>query len=137
VFALFTVRSASLLQLTPCIMPMVSPTPHPPYTLTQGFNDVSMHGSPQVPTPHIDNVAQTGFALMNYHAQPVCSPSRASILSGRHVTHTGIYMPFAQVRAGGCLLACMTRATLHDTRDSASLILVVVAAQLVDWTCRV
>lgn len=61
-----------------------------------GMNDVSMHGSPQIPTPHIDEIGETGVRLMNYHAQPVCSPSRASFLSGRHAIHHGIYMPFSQ-----------------------------------------
>ena len=36
------------------------------------------------------------MTLNNYHAQPVCSPTRASVLSGRHVIHHGIYMPFEQ-----------------------------------------
>eukprot|EP00052_Salpingoeca_macrocollata_P014471 m.113785 g.113785 ORF g.113785 m.113785 type:complete len:504 (-) comp19329_c0_seq3:256-1767(-) len=61
-----------------------------------GWNDVQFHGSPQIPTPNIDKLAQEGVILNNYHAQPVCSPTRASILSGRHVIHTGIYMPFSQ-----------------------------------------
>eukprot|EP00656_Telonema_subtile_P057873 TRINITY_DN9628_c0_g1_i2.p1 TRINITY_DN9628_c0_g1~~TRINITY_DN9628_c0_g1_i2.p1 ORF type:complete len:484 (-),score=81.37 TRINITY_DN9628_c0_g1_i2:172-1623(-) len=33
---------------------------------------------------------------MNYHVQPVCSPTRATFMSGRHVIHTGIYSPFLQ-----------------------------------------
>ena len=61
-----------------------------------GFNDVSFHGSPQIPTPALDELAATGLVLDNYHAQPVCSPTRASILSGRHSIHHGIYMPFSQ-----------------------------------------
>ena len=61
-----------------------------------GFNDVSFHGSPQIPTPAIDELAATGLVLDNYHAQPVCTPTRASILTGRHAIHHGIYMPFAQ-----------------------------------------
>eukprot|EP01045_Picozoa_sp_COSAG04_P027297 COSAG04_NODE_3966_length_2391_cov_1.774869_3_plen_157_part_01 len=61
-----------------------------------GWNDVSFHGSTQIGTPHIDTIAAEGVALYNYHIQPVCSPTRATILSGRHVIHTGIYMPFAQ-----------------------------------------
>lgn len=61
-----------------------------------GWNDVSFHGSTQIGTPHIDTIASEGVALYNYHIQPVCSPTRATILSGRHVIHTGIYMPFAQ-----------------------------------------
>lgn len=37
-----------------------------------GFNDVSLHGSDQIPTPHIDALAATGLTLMNYHANPSC-----------------------------------------------------------------
>lgn len=65
-----------------------------------GFNDVSFHGSKQVETPHIDAIAERGLVLMNYHVQPVCSPTRSTFMSGRHVIHTGIYMPFSQ---GGAL----------------------------------
>eukprot|EP00041_Stephanoeca_diplocostata_P029466 m.870442 g.870442 ORF g.870442 m.870442 type:complete len:534 (-) comp23566_c0_seq8:1823-3424(-) len=61
-----------------------------------GFNDVSFHGSNQIPTPHIDSIANRGIKLMNYHVQPVCSPTRSTFMSGRHVIHTGIYMPFSQ-----------------------------------------
>lgn len=61
-----------------------------------GYNDVSLHGSPQVPTPHVDALAAQGVWLRGYRTQPVCSPTRASIMSGRHATHTGIYMPFAR-----------------------------------------
>lgn len=60
-----------------------------------GFNDVGFHGSTQIGTPNIDAIAKEGITLMNYHVQPVCSPSRASFMSGRHAIHTGIYMPFA------------------------------------------
>ena len=59
-----------------------------------GFSDISFQGGPQIPTPHIDALFHGGVALRGYHAQPVCSPTRASMLSGRHVVHTGIYMPF-------------------------------------------
>lgn len=47
-----------------------------------------------MPTPNIDSIFSSGVALNRYYAQPVCSPTRASILSGRHAIHTGIYMPF-------------------------------------------
>jgi arylsulfatase A-like enzyme len=53
-----------------------------------------VHGSPQIPTPAIDALAREGVLLANYHVQPVCSPSRATFLSGRHVIHTGVYMPW-------------------------------------------
>lgn len=62
-----------------------------------GFNDISLHGSPQIPTPNIDALAlDGGVDLLNYHAQPVCSPSRSEFMSGRHVITTGIYYPFGQ-----------------------------------------
>ena len=69
-----------------------------PLLLSQdlGFNDVGFHGSKQIPTPHIDSIAKEGVTLNNYHVQPVCSPTRSTIMSGRHVIHTGIYMPFSQ-----------------------------------------
>jgi len=59
-----------------------------------GYSDISFQGGPQIPTPHIDALFRGGAALRAYRAQPVCSPTRASIMSGRHVVHTGIYMPF-------------------------------------------
>jgi arylsulfatase A-like enzyme len=62
-----------------------------------GYNDISLHSSPaQIPTPNIDALADGGVELTNYHVQSVCSPSRSSFLSGRHVIHTGIYFPFGQ-----------------------------------------
>lgn len=64
-----------------------------------GFNDVQFHGSPQIPTPNIDAIAAAGVILNNYHVQPVCSPTRSTFMSGRHVIHTGIYMPFSQATA--------------------------------------
>ena len=59
-----------------------------------GFSDLSIQGSPQIPTPNVDAIFRGGATLRGYRAQPVCSPTRASMLSGRHVIHTGIYMPF-------------------------------------------
>ena len=72
--------------------------PHIVFILSDdlGWNDVSFHGSEQIGTPNIDAIATEGTPLYNYHIQPVCSPTRSTILSGRHVIHTGLYMPFAQ-----------------------------------------
>ena len=83
------------------VAPAYAAPPHIVFIIADdlGFNDISLHGSPQIPTPNIDALAADGVTLMNYHGQPVCSPSRGSILSGRHAIHTGIYMPFSQVRS--------------------------------------
>jgi len=59
-----------------------------------GWNDVSFHGSPQIPTPTFDRLAKSGIALNQYYVNPVCSPTRASLMTGRSAMHTGIQTPY-------------------------------------------
>eukprot|EP01064_Diplonema_japonicum_P017370 TRINITY_DN2545_c0_g1_i7.p1 TRINITY_DN2545_c0_g1~~TRINITY_DN2545_c0_g1_i7.p1 ORF type:complete len:503 (+),score=120.75 TRINITY_DN2545_c0_g1_i7:27-1511(+) len=61
-----------------------------------GWNDVEVHGSPQIQTGNINSICQRGTRLNRYYAQPVCSPTRSTLMSGRHVIHTGVYSPFGQ-----------------------------------------
>lgn len=61
---------------------------------------MSWHGSPQIPTPNLDALAGAGMQLQNYYVQPVCSPTRSTLLSGRHVIHSGIYDPFSHGSVG-------------------------------------
>jgi arylsulfatase A-like enzyme len=60
-----------------------------------GWNDVDIHGSHQIPTPHMRALATEGpCAILDaYYVQPVCSPTRATVLTGRHVIHTGVFDP--------------------------------------------
>ena len=44
---------------------------------------------PDVATPVIDGLAQRGLTFDNYYVQPICTPTRASLLSGRYSIHTG------------------------------------------------
>ncbi|MCG8699062.1 MAG: sulfatase-like hydrolase/transferase, partial [Bacteroidales bacterium] len=56
-----------------------------------GWSDVGCFGSTFYETPHIDRIAATGMRFTQaYAACPVCSPTRASILTGRHPVRVGI-----------------------------------------------
>ena len=49
-----------------------------------GYGDLGFTGSKAIRTPNIDKLASQGVVLSNYHsASPVCSPSRAGLLTGR------------------------------------------------------
>jgi arylsulfatase A-like enzyme len=55
-----------------------------------GYGDVGCYGS-DIPTPNIDLLAKEGVRLTRfYSASPVCSPSRAALLTGRYPVRTGI-----------------------------------------------
>ena len=78
-----------------------------------GWNDVSMHGSKQIQTPNIDSLAASGIRLNNYYVNPVCSPTRASLLSGRSVIHHGIYTPYNNGNAASGLNLSYTLLPQH------------------------
>ncbi len=55
-----------------------------------GYNDLSIHGSKDIPTPHIDSLAKNGVRCTDaYVTAPVCSPSRAGLLTGRYQSRFG------------------------------------------------
>lgn len=61
-----------------------SSQPHIVFILVddQGFRDVGYHGS-EIKTPALDRLAAQGVKLENYYVQPLCSPSRSQLLTGR------------------------------------------------------
>ena len=56
-----------------------------------GFADCGFNGGKDIQTPHIDKLAASGTILQNHYVQPVCSPTRAALLTGRYPTRTGVY----------------------------------------------
>ena len=45
---------------------------------------------PSSPTPQIDALAASGVRFLDFHAQPVCSPTRAALMTGRYPQRAGI-----------------------------------------------
>lgn len=55
-----------------------------------GFADLSLNGSKQIPTPNIDKLAHEGINFtQGYVSAPVCSPSRAGLLTGKNQVSFG------------------------------------------------
>ena len=56
-----------------------------------GYGDLGCFGSPDIRTPNIDRLARGGMRLTHHYAcSPVCSPSRAGLLTGRYPQRTGV-----------------------------------------------
>jgi arylsulfatase len=56
----------------------------------QGYADVSIHGNPVLKTPHIDRLAKEGVRFDDFRVSPTCSPTRCSLMTGRHEFRSGI-----------------------------------------------
>ncbi len=55
-----------------------------------GYADVGFHGCKDIPTPHLDALAQSGVKCTNgYVSGPYCSPTRAALLTGRYQQRFG------------------------------------------------
>ncbi len=55
----------------------------------QGWKDVGFHGS-DIKTPNIDKLASEGARLEQYYAQPMCTPTRAALMTGRYPFRYGL-----------------------------------------------
>lgn len=61
------------------------------YSDDQGYGDLSCMGATDFKTPHLDAVATSGARFTNWYSNsPVCSPSRASLLTGRYPGNAGV-----------------------------------------------
>ncbi len=56
-----------------------------------GYGDTGFMGCTDIRTPHLDALASRAMVMTSFYGQPVCSPTRASLLTGRYVCHTGVY----------------------------------------------
>ena len=55
-----------------------------------GYHDIGVYGLKDIPTPHIDSLAKNGVRFTNgYVSCPVCSPTRAGLMTGRYQQRFG------------------------------------------------
>jgi arylsulfatase A-like enzyme len=57
----------------------------------QGNWDLGSAGNPHIDTPHLDALAKSGVSFARYYVAPVCSPTRAGLMTGRYAFRTGLY----------------------------------------------
>lgn len=85
------------LLLAACASPKAQPEPTTPpcrgvillLADDLGAGELSSQGHPHISTPHLDALAADGLTFTRFYAAaPVCSPTRASVLTGRHPVRT-------------------------------------------------
>ncbi len=85
-------RLTALLTLTLCAT--VASSAEPPNVIVMvaddlGWNDVGFHGGP-IDTPSLDRLAAEGVQLDRFYTTPICSPTRAALMTGRDPIRLGV-----------------------------------------------
>ncbi len=95
-----------LLSLLTCALasPAHSATARPNIVLVmaddQGWGDTGYNGHPELKTPNLDALAASGLRLNHFYAAHCnCSPTRGSVMTGRHPVRYGTFRPGAPIRA--------------------------------------
>ena len=55
-----------------------------------GYGDLTCYGADDIATPNIDRMATEGAKFSSFYVSPVCSPTRAALMTGSHSTRVGI-----------------------------------------------
>lgn len=56
-----------------------------------GYADIGCYGNSQVQTPYLDRMASSGMRFTDFHSNgPMCSPTRASLVTGRYQQRVGV-----------------------------------------------
>lgn len=83
-----------LLTLVGCEVISITPIPRHNFVVIltddQGWGDVGFHDNPDIRTPNLDALAEESTEFTRFYVEPVCSPTRASILTGRYHYRTGV-----------------------------------------------
>lgn len=82
-----------------------------------GWGDLGVYGGGEAvgaPTPQVDRIAHEGLRLTSTYSQPTCSPTRATLMTGRLPIRHGIYIPIMFGEKGG-LVGEITAAEILST----------------------
>jgi arylsulfatase A-like enzyme len=87
----FAAASTALTTATSVNAQQAPPRPHIVYIVADdlGWKDVGFHGS-DIATPNIDRLAHQGARLEQFYVQPMCTPTRAALLTGRYPFRYGL-----------------------------------------------
>jgi arylsulfatase A-like enzyme len=66
-----------------------------------GYGDLGCYGHPTIRTPNLDRMAAEGLKLTQFYAMPVCTPSRAALLTGRLPIRSGLNRVLFPYSEGG------------------------------------
>ena len=91
--AAFVAAVAALSVVETAALAATAARPHIIYILADdlGWQDIGFRGS-DIATPNIDKLAKTGRRLDEFYAQPMCTPTRAAIMTGRYPLRYGLQM---------------------------------------------
>lgn len=81
----------------------------------QGWGDVGYNGLTKIRTPNLDAMAAAGLRFNRFYAQQTCTPTRASVMTGRHPNRMGCYWPGMPFRKQEVTLAQSLRAGGYAT----------------------
>ncbi len=86
--------------LSPVLMGMAKPVSSPSNNYPnvvmvisddQGYGDLGCYGNKIVKTPNLDELYKKSTRLTNFIVSPICSPTRASLMTGRYNYRTGVW----------------------------------------------
>jgi len=108
----------TLLAVLPCVPCTAAERPNFVFLLADdmGWGDPPWHGS-KLKMPHLDSLCRSGIEIDQHYVSPMCSPTRAALLSGRYASRFGVTAaqndrayPFDTVT-----LACALKASGYET----------------------